>query len=108
MNSSEIYSLFAQSEPPHEDHVGHKPHDVIETSAQKRERNTSSNIQHYPLQPNWLSVSTLCGFVAFYGAPIAALEVLYYFSRRNNGLVKVTNERHMLWTYGPTACKPNI
>jgi hypothetical protein len=50
---------------------------------------------------------SLLGLIAFLIALIVALEVLYFFSNKNQGLVSADRDATYLWRYLPTASKWN-
>lgn len=54
-------------------------------------------------RPSYLRKRILILFVLIFSAIIAALEVLYQSSAAHNGIAASTQDRHYLWTYGPTA-----
>lgn len=65
-----------------------------------------------PGQPSlWLPAilhwASLMVFGILFAFIVAALEVLNYFSTKNNGLVEADAKDYYLWTYGPTAGNPS-
>jgi hypothetical protein len=46
---------------------------------------------------------TLSGFVLLFILLIGALQIIYSYSSRHNGLSASKPSEHYLWTYGPTA-----
>ncbi|GME57882.1 hypothetical protein GTA08_BOTSDO01504 [Neofusicoccum parvum] len=44
----------------------------------------------------------LLAFTILFILMIVALEIMYYFSRRDDGIATVAQKEHYLWTYGPT------
>ncbi|KAH8893091.1 hypothetical protein GQ53DRAFT_718706 [Thozetella sp. PMI_491] len=50
----------------------------------------------------WLRRFFLPGMALVFAGMIAALEVLNYYSGRNQGLATELEDQHYLWTYGPT------
>ncbi|CAI7613189.1 unnamed protein product [Penicillium manginii] len=54
-------------------------------------------------RPLYLRKRILILFLLTFAAIIAALEVLYQSSEARNGIATSTQDRHYLWTYGPTA-----
>ncbi|KAL1616576.1 hypothetical protein SLS54_008311 [Diplodia seriata] len=55
--------------------------------------------------PTHLRPAVLLGHALAFALIIAALEVLDYFSRRNNGIATVDEKYYYFWKYGPTFCK---
>lgn len=47
----------------------------------------------------------LVPLIILFALMIGALEVLRFFSDRDRGIVVATEDRHYLWTYGPTLSK---
>jgi len=54
--------------------------------------------------PLILHKPVLLGLALLFLLMIVALEILYYFSNRNQGVSTGNPNDHYLWTYGPTAC----
>jgi Protein of unknown function (DUF3433) len=58
-------------------------------------------------QPMWtplaLRWTSLTAFGLAFAVILATLEILFYFSQRNNGLGQADAKYYYLWTYGPTA-----
>ena len=63
-----------------------------------------------PIPKMWtplvLKRKVLLGFASVFLMMIIALEILFLFSNRNNGLATTDSGKHYLWTYGPTAGMP--
>jgi hypothetical protein len=58
--------------------------------------------------PWTLRRTSLLGLIAFLIALIVALEVLHFFSNKNQGLVTADQDASYLWKYLPTASKYNL
>ncbi|KAL1637330.1 hypothetical protein SLS58_009339 [Diplodia intermedia] len=52
--------------------------------------------------PTHLRPAVLLGYALAFALTIAALELLDYFSRRNNGIATVDEKYYYFWKYGPT------
>ncbi|KAH0172683.1 hypothetical protein KCU67_g1627, partial [Aureobasidium melanogenum] len=63
-----------------------------------------STTQDHPKCISWaLHQAHLIGLLVFLLGLIAALQLLYNLSERNQGLATATQNIHYIWTYGPTA-----
>lgn len=56
--------------------------------------------------PHALKRTSLLAFLIAYLLLIIALAVLFDYSNKHNGIVSSQENLHYLWTYGPTASKP--
>lgn len=78
-------------------------------STQDKETPEASQTPMSPIEPTWapfyLSRTFYLGTAVVFGCMIAALEVLYRLSEKNQGLATVSQEKHYFWTYGPLSRK---
>lgn len=93
------------------DHTPQDPEealDLTQTASDSEEEveETALQTQNISDNPGWTSFyfhrSYLLGSALLYCLMIGALEILHYFSQRNQGLATVSQDQHYLWTYGPS------
>ncbi|KAK5046691.1 hypothetical protein LTR84_007452 [Exophiala bonariae] len=72
-------------------------------SGHKSHAKPTSNRLDTNWDPVFLRRWVLVAFALFFAAVIAALQVVYSISAANRGIVTSDDEKHYLWTYGPTA-----
>lgn len=69
----------------------------------KKHVGASDDLENSGWRPSYLRKRILALFVFAFAAIIAALEALYQSSEAHDGIAASTENRHYLWTYGPTA-----
>jgi hypothetical protein len=62
----------------------------------------SHNLHQY-WTPIWLRKYTLVGFATLFASLAAALVVLWFTNKQQNGYTTLLGTNHYAWTYGPTA-----
>ncbi|KIW20362.1 hypothetical protein PV08_00937 [Exophiala spinifera] len=92
-----MYSLKGQAPLAPEAYAPILSTDVLDATSRASAR---LNTQWNPL---FLRRWVLVVFALFFAAAIAAVQILYSVSRQNNGVATSDNNKHYLWTYGPTA-----
>lgn len=79
------------------------------TATNTHDQNGASQTSALPDNPGWTPFWFCRGFLltnaVVFSLAIIALEVLYYLSKRNQGLATVSQNMHYLWTYGPLSSK---
>ncbi|KAF9876659.1 hypothetical protein CkaCkLH20_06067 [Colletotrichum karsti] len=58
---------------------------------------------HPPWRPHWLRPVALAGFAGLFLCITIALPVMLWYSERNDGIVKTTQDFGYVWRFGPTA-----
>ncbi|KAF3395962.1 hypothetical protein F1880_007045 [Penicillium rolfsii] len=69
----------------------------------KKHARFPNDLQENGWRPSYLRKRILVSFAITFSAVIAALEALYQSSEAHDGITASTENRHYLWTYGPTA-----
>ncbi|KAK8038664.1 hypothetical protein PG993_007075 [Apiospora rasikravindrae] len=71
------------------------------TTSNPIKTNSTNNVMRW--RPFYLRRTVLLGFLAVFLGILIAIEILFFVSKKNNGIATCDPHKHYLWTYGPTA-----